>query len=51
MPGIKQWSVVDAEPPVLSPKMQERVDADFVKGHIMDYSPISVRVIVQKEEI
>ncbi len=47
--GIKRWSVTDAQPPVLNRKWRERVDADFVKGHLMDFSPISQRVIVQKE--
>lgn len=46
--GIKRWSVTDAQPPVLSRKLRARVDADFVKGHLMDFSPISQRVIVQK---
>lgn len=51
MSGIKRWSVTDAQPPILNSKWQERVDADFVKGHLMDFSPISQRVIVQKEKI
>lgn len=49
VPGIKSWSVTDAQPPVLNPVMQARVEQDFVKGHLMDYSPISLRAIVQKE--
>lgn len=49
IPGIKKWSVADAKAPKLSEEMQERVDADRNKGHLMDYSPISLRVIVQKE--
>lgn len=46
--GIRSWSVTDAESPILTPKMQERVAADPVKGHLMDYSPISLRAVVQK---
>lgn len=51
IPGIRKWSVTDAIPSELTPQMQERVKADRVKGHIMDYSPISLRAIVQKEKI
>ena len=51
MEGIRKFTVTDAEPPTLSQKMRERVDADFVKGHIMDFSPISQRVIIQKEQV
>lgn len=49
MPRIKRWSVTDAQEPILTPEMQKRVDNDPVKGHLMDFSPISLRVIVQKE--
>lgn len=49
IPDIKSWSITDAQPPVLNQVMQERVEQDFVKGHLMDYSPISLRAIVQKE--
>lgn len=48
IPVIRSWSVTDAEPPILTPRMQERVEADPVKGHLMDYSPISLRAVVQK---
>lgn len=48
IPDISSWSVTDAEPPILTPRMQERVEADPVKGHLMDYSPISLRAVVQK---
>lgn len=51
IPGIQKWSVTDAQSPVLTSKMQKRVDADPVKGHLMDFSSISLRVIVQKEKI
>ncbi|MBI2039985.1 methyltransferase domain-containing protein [Candidatus Microgenomates bacterium] len=51
IPGIRKFLVTDAEPPTLTQKKWERVDADFVKGHIMDYGPISLRVIIQKEEL
>lgn len=43
------WSVTDAEPPLLNPRLHERVKVDPVKGHLMDYSPISLRVIIQKK--
>lgn len=49
--GIRRCLVTDAEPPSLAQKMWQRVDEDFVKGHIMDYSPISLRVIVQKDSL
>lgn len=49
IPGIRRWSVVDAQLPTLAPWMQQVVDEDPVKGHIMDFSPISLRAIVQKE--
>lgn len=49
--GIRKFLVTDAEPPVLDQKMWQRVDADFVKGHLMDFSPISLRAIVQKDNI
>lgn len=51
IPGIRKFLVTDAEPLVLDQKMWQRVDADFVKGHLMDFSPISLRVIIQKDGI
>lgn len=45
----ESWSVTDAEPPLLTPRLRDRVNADPVKGHLMDYSPISLRVIIQKK--
>ena len=51
IPGIRKLLITDAEPPTLTQKMWERVDVDFVKGHIMDYNPISQRIIVQKDNI
>lgn len=51
VPRIRNWSVTDAQPPLLNQVMQERIEQDFVKGHLMDYSLISLRVIVQKEQI
>lgn len=48
MSGIKKWAVVDAPSPVLTSEMQERVNLDPVK-HILDFSPMSLRVIVKKE--
>ncbi|MBI2196343.1 methyltransferase domain-containing protein [Candidatus Daviesbacteria bacterium] len=49
LPNIETWSVTDAKPPILTPQMQQRVAEDPVKGHLMDYSPISLRVIAQKK--
>ena len=52
LPGVATWSVTDAQAPNgLSPEMLERVAADSVKGHILDFSPISQRVIIQKKEL
>lgn len=51
IPGIRKWSVTDAQPPVLTAQMQEVVDKDPVKGHLIDYGPISLRAIVQKAKI
>ena len=51
IPGVEHWSVTDAGLPVLSKEMQERVRQDPVKGHVLDFSPISLRVIVQKGHI
>lgn len=51
IPGIKAWSVTDAKLPNLTEEMQTRVNLDPVKGHVLDFSPISLRVIVQKEKI
>ncbi len=49
IPGIQKCSVTDAAPPVLTDQLRKRVDADPVKGHLMDFSPISLRVLVKKE--
>lgn len=49
IPDIKTWSVTDAKLPVLTLKLEERVKADPVRGHLMDYSPISLRAIAQKQ--
>jgi ubiquinone/menaquinone biosynthesis C-methylase UbiE len=50
VPGLPQWSVLDAKAPSwLTPAMLKQVNADPVKGHILDFSPISLRVIAQKE--
>lgn len=51
IPRIRKFLVTDAEPPVLTQKLWQRVDEDFVKGHLMDFSPISLRAIVQKDGI
>lgn len=50
IPGISCFLVSDAALPDLTPEMQKRIDQDPVKGHIMDFSPISLRVLAQKEE-
>lgn len=49
IPGVR-WSIFDAPIPILSPEQQARVNRDHVLGHLMDYSPISLRVIIQKEK-
>lgn len=49
IPGIRKWSVVDAEPPMLTWEMWQRVNLDPFRGHLMDYSPASLRAIIQKE--
>lgn len=51
IPGIARWQVVDAALPTLTTHMQERVIQDPVKGHVLDFSPISLRAIAQKEEV
>jgi len=49
--GVESFLVEDAGfPNDLTPAMWEKVEADPVKGHILDFSPISLRVIAQKEE-
>ncbi len=48
IPGIRKWSVMDAEPPKLTWETWQRVNEDPFKGHLMDYSPASLRAIVQK---
>lgn len=50
MSGIR-WSVNDAKLLVLTPEMRARVDQDPVKGHVLDRSPISLEVFIQKETI
>lgn len=49
--GISNCLVVDAAPPTLAPAIQRRIEQDPVKGHELDYGPISLRVIAQKEKI
>jgi ubiquinone/menaquinone biosynthesis C-methylase UbiE len=51
LPGIRSWLVTDAALPNLTNEMQERVNRDPVKGHVLDFSPISLRAIAQKEEV
>lgn len=47
--GVRNWSVTDAEPPLLTWQIWQKVEKDPIKGHLMDYSPISLRAIVQKK--
>ncbi len=50
-PGVSSFLVTDAEfPKDLTPKMWEKVIKDPVKGHLMDYGPISLRVLAQKKK-
>lgn len=46
---VQHWEITDAKPPHLSRRMRQRVAADPVKGHFMDFSEISQRVIIQKK--
>ena len=49
--GVQKWLVFDASLPTLSPEMLEKIEQDPVKGHVLDFSPISCRVCIQKETI
>lgn len=50
--GVSSFLVTDAAfPEDLTPEIWEKVEKDPVKGHAMDFSPISLRVLAQKEEI
>lgn len=51
MSGVMNWSVTNAQTPTLTADMQKRVNSDPVKGHLMDFSPISLLAIVQKDNI
>lgn len=46
--GVKNWKITDAQPPHLSRRMKQRVATDPVKGHFMDFSKISQRIVIQK---
>lgn len=48
IPGVQEFLVFDASLPELTPQMWERVKQDPVKGHVLDFSPISLRVIARK---
>lgn len=48
MSDIRSWDVYNAPNPQLTPAMQQRVDMDPVRGHVMDYGPISLRAVIQK---
>lgn len=48
IPG-QRYRVIDAQPPMLTPKLQARIEQDPVQGHVMDYGPISLRAVVRKE--
>jgi ubiquinone/menaquinone biosynthesis C-methylase UbiE len=48
-PGISSFLITDATfPEDLTPEMWEKVGVDPVKGHVMDFSAISLRVLAQK---
>lgn len=50
--NVASWSVKDAEPPLeLSAQEKLKIKNDPVRGHILDFSPISLRVSIQKEGI
>lgn len=51
IPDVSSFLIMDATLPNLTPEMWLRIEQDPVKGHIMDFSPISLRVFAQKEEI
>lgn len=51
IPGVGRWQVSDAVLPALDSERKRRVDEDPVKGHALDFSPISLRAMAQKEEI
>ncbi|HCM51970.1 TPA: hypothetical protein DIS56_02450 [Candidatus Saccharibacteria bacterium] len=54
IPGISHWLVADARQPDLLDfdlETQIRIAGDHIKGHLMDYSSISQRVIVRKAQI
>lgn len=51
IPGIAEWSVTDAQAPANgAEKSWARIKADPIKGHLLDFSPISLRAIARKEE-
>lgn len=50
IPGIS-WQIKDAQMPQLELHEQEWVNRDPVKGHVLDRSPISLEVIIQKEQV
>src|SRR5260221_3866219 len=47
----QRWSITDAQQPNLTRNMRQRVNLDRNTGHLMDFSPISLRVIIQKKNI
>lgn len=52
IPGIAEWSVIDAQAPANGTEESwARIQADPVKGHLLDFSPISLRAIARKEEL
>lgn len=50
IPEIAAASVSNAQSPVLSEEMSQIVEADPIKGHLMDFSPISQRLTIRKAE-
>lgn len=52
LPGVGQWSVTDAEPPKnLSSWSRQKINRDPVRGHLLDFSPISLRAVARKEGV
>lgn len=50
IPNIS-WEITDAPKPKLEPWQEQRASLDHVKGHRMDYSEISLRIVIKKGEL
>lgn len=46
--STNSWDIWDAKLPTMTPVMRKRADLDPVKGHMLDFSPISIRVMASK---